>query len=156
MPKWTGGISNTLNYKNWDLSFFVHTSQGATSASYFHISHSGYYNIEARFNSLNNNYWTPDNPSNEWHQPSNNGPFAEPLVYKDVSFVKVGYMTLGYSVNQAVLDALKINRLRVYFTAQNPFTFTDYEGWDPENAARNSWGSAHMTRILMGGINVTF
>ncbi|MFD2036967.1 SusC/RagA family TonB-linked outer membrane protein [Belliella marina] len=156
LPKWTGGISNTFNYKNFDFSFFVHTLQGATSASYFHISHSGYYNVLARFNSLKTNYWTPDNPSNEWHQPSNDGPFAEPLVYRDVSFVKVGYITLGYNFGESVIKPLKVNSLRVYFTAQNPFTFTSYEGWDPETAARNSWGSASLSRILMGGINVKF
>ncbi|WP_230981472.1 SusC/RagA family TonB-linked outer membrane protein [Echinicola salinicaeni] len=156
MPDWTGGVSNTFNYKNWDFTFFVRTSQGATSPSYFHMSHAGWYNIEARFNSLKTNYWTPDNPSNDWSQPSNDGPFAEPLVYRDVSFVKVGYITLGYNFDNAVLDKLKIGSLRLYFTAQNPFTFTNYEGWDPENAARNSWGSAYMSRILMGGINVKF
>ena len=157
MPDWTGGIANTLNYRNWDFTFFVRTSQGAISPSYFHISHSGGFDATpARFNSLQTNYWTPDNPSNEWYQPSNNGPFAEPLTYHDVSFVKVGYITLGYKFDQRILDALKINSLRVYFTAQNPFTFTDYEGWDPENAARNSWGSAYMSRIFMGGINVKF
>ncbi|WP_246581466.1 SusC/RagA family TonB-linked outer membrane protein [Echinicola shivajiensis] len=157
MPDWTGGISNTFNYKQWDFTFFVRTSQGAVSPSYFHISHSGGFDsTPARFNSLKSNYWTPDNPSNEWYQPSNNGPFAEALTYHDVSFVKVGYITLGYNFDNAVLDALKIGSLRLYFTAQNPFTFTKYDGWDPENAARNSWGSAYMSRILMGGINVKF
>ncbi|AGA79716.1 SusC/RagA family TonB-linked outer membrane protein [Echinicola vietnamensis] len=157
MPKWSGGIANTFNYKNWDFTFFVRTNQGAVSASYFHISHSGGFDsTPARFNSLQTNYWTPDNPSNEWFQPSNNGPFSEPLTYHDVSFVKVGYITLGYNFKQPVLDALKIQNLRLYFTAQNPFTFTNYEGWDPENAARNSWGSAYMSRIFMGGINVKF
>ncbi|MCH7409455.1 TonB-dependent receptor [Belliella sp. DSM 111904] len=156
LPDWTGGISNTFNYKNFDFTFFVHTLQGAISTSYFHMSHAGYYNVLARFNSLKTNYWTPNNPSNEWHQPSNDGPFAEPLIYRDVSFVKVGYITLGYNFNEAINNALKVQSLRLYFTAQNPFTFSSFEGWDPETAARNSWGSANLSRILMGGINVKF
>ncbi|GAB2633085.1 TonB-dependent receptor [Belliella aquatica] len=157
LPKWTGGITNSFNYKNFDFSFFVHTLQGAISPSYFHISHSGGFDsTPARFNSLKTNYWTPDNPSNEWYQPSNNGPFAQPLVYHDVSFVKVGYITLGYNFGDAIIAPLKVNSLRVYLTAQNPFTFTSYEGWDPETAARNSWGSANLSRIIMGGINVKF
>lgn len=157
LPEWTGGIANTFNYKNFDFTFFVHTVQGAISPSYFHISHSGGVDATpARFNSLKTNYWTPDNPSNEWYQPSNNGPFAQPLVYHDVSFVRVGYMTLGYNFEQSLISPLKISSLRVYLTAQNPFTFTPYEGWDPETAARNSWGSASLSRIIMGGINVKF
>lgn len=157
MPDWTGGIGNTLAYKSFDFTFFVHTLQGAVSPSYFHISHSGGFDATpARFNSLKTNYWTPDNPSNEWYQPSNNGPYAEALTYHDVSFVKVGYITLGYTFNQNLLDALRVGSLRFYLTAQNPFTFTSYEGWDPENAARNSWGAAFMSRTLIGGLNVKF
>lgn len=155
MPKWTGGITNTLEYKNVDFSFFVFTNQGAIANSFFHISHSGGFdNTPGRFNALSSNFWTPTNPSNEWYQPSNNGPFGSVLNYQDVSFVKVGYITLGYTLNPAFTEKLKMKSARLYFTAQNPFIFTNYQGWDPETAARNSWGSAHLTRIWMGGINV--
>src|SRR5690606_31347613 len=70
MPDWTGGITNTFNYKNIDFSFFVYASQGVISSSYFHRSHSGGFDATpARFNSLKTNYWTPENPSNDWYQP---------------------------------------------------------------------------------------
>ncbi len=157
MPKWTGGITNTLNYKNIDFSFFVHTAQGATSFSYFHRSHAwDGHNAPARFNGLKTNYWTPENPSNEWYQPGNAGPWTESLLFKDVSYVKVGYITLGYSLPESATSFMNMKRLRVYATAQNPFVFTDYEGWDPENAARNSWGAGFMSRVLMAGLNVSF
>lgn len=157
MPKLTGGITNTLEYKNLDFSFFVYTSQGVRSNSYFHISHTGGFDATpGRFNSLKTNYWTPDNPSNEWYQPSNNGPYAGALQYPDVSFVKVGYITLGYSLNQSFLDKIKVKSARFYVTGQNPFTFTNYVGWDPETAVRNSYASAHMTRTWMGGVNIKF
>lgn len=157
MPDWTGGLTNTVNFKNFDFSFFVYTNQGATSSSYFHITHGwSAHEAPARFNGLKTNYWTPDNPSNDWYQPGNAGPWAETMIYRDVSFVKVGYITLGYSFSESVLDALKIQNLRLYVTAQNPFVFTNYEGWDPENAGRNSYGSAYMSRTLMAGLNVKF
>lgn len=157
MPKWTGGITNTLDYKNVDFSFFVYTSQGAFSNSYFHISHSGGFDATpARFNSMKTNYWTPENPSNEWYQPSNNGPYASALQYRDVSFVRVGYITLGYSLNPSFLEKIRIKSARLYLTGQNPFTFSKYDGFDPETAVRNSYASAHMTRTWMGGINIKF
>lgn len=157
LPTWTGGITNTFNYKNMDLSFFVHTSQGATTTSYFHISHSGGFDATpARFNALKSNFWSPTNPSNEWYQPSNNGPYAEALTYHDVSYVKVGYITVGYTFGESLLQKAKLRSLRVYLTAQNPFVFTDYTGWDPETAVRNSYGSAHMTRTFMAGLNINF
>jgi TonB-linked SusC/RagA family outer membrane protein len=157
MPKWTGGITNTFDYKNFDFSFFLYTSQGAVSNSYFHLSHSGGFDsTPARFNSQKRNFWTPENPSNEWYQPSNNGPYTQALQYQDVSYVKVGYITLGYSLNQAFLDKIRVKSARVYLTGQNPFTFSKYDGFDPETAVRNSYASAHMTRTWMGGINIKF
>ncbi len=157
LPVLSGGITNTLDYKEFDLSFFVYTSQGVMANSYFHTSHTGFFDATpGRFNSLKTNYWTPENPSNEWFQPSNQGPYAETLRYRDVSFVKVGYITLGYSLKPQWIDRLKLQSLRLYVTGQNPFTFTSYEGWDPESSARNSWGAAHLTRIWMGGLNVKF
>jgi len=157
VPKWTGGLTNTFNYKNLELTFFIYTSQGATSFTYFHRSHAwDQDNRPARFNGLKTNYWTPDNPSNEWYQPGNGGPYSEGRYYKDVSFTKISYITLGYNLPQQMLSRAGISRLRVYATVQNPFIFTDYERWNPENAARNSWGSAFMNRTYMLGLNVNF
>ncbi len=157
LPKWTGGITNTFKYKELDFSIFISTRQGVKEYSWFHRSH-GWDQDErpARFNGLKTNYWTPDNPSNEWWQPGNAGPWKRALFYRDVSFVKVGYMTLGYTFSSNITEKLGLGSFRVYFTAQNPFIFTDYEGWDPETASRNSWGSAFLARTLIGGINVTF
>lgn len=157
LPKWTGGITNTFKYKELDFSIFISTRQGVKEYSWFHRSH-GWDQDErpARFNGLKTNYWTPDNPSNEWWQPGNAGPWKRALFYRDVSFVKVGYMTLGYTFSSNLTEKLGLGSFRVYFTAQNPFIFTDYEGWDPETASRNSWGSAFLARTLIGGINVTF
>jgi len=73
-----------------------------------------------------------------------------------VSFVKVGYMTLGYNFEQNLLNKTGLKGVRLYLTVQNPFIFTNYKGWDPETAVRNSYGSAHLTRIWMGGININF
>ena len=156
-PDWTGGITNTFNYKGFDFTVFINTRQGGKEYSWFHRSH-GWDQDErpARFNGLDTDYWTPDNPINDWWQPGNAGPWKRALFYRDVSFVKVGYMTLGYNFPKQFTEKLKIGALRVYFTAQNPFIFTSYEGWDPETASRNSWGSAYLSRTLIGGLNVNF
>ncbi|KJD34727.1 TonB-dependent receptor [Tamlana nanhaiensis] len=157
-PKWTGGITNTLNYKNWDFSFFLNISQGNQIASNFHNSFSFPWDSDPTrtFNGYDVNYWTPTNPTNNWYQPGNGGIYQNVIKYKDVSFVKVGFMTLGYKVPSTVLEKLKIKSLRIYGTVQNPFIFTDYDGWDPENAGRNQWGAAFMSRTFMTGLNLSF
>ncbi|MAO35796.1 MAG: SusC/RagA family TonB-linked outer membrane protein [Zunongwangia sp.] len=158
LPKWTGGFTSTMNYKDFDFSFFVYTSQGVTISSNFHNARAFSYDGEpARlWNGYDTNYWTPDNPTNNWFQPGNGGPYQQAIKNMDVSFVKVGFMTLGYSLPTTTTEKLGIKRLRLYTTVQNPFTFTDYDGWDPENAGRNTYGAAFMSRTYMAGLNFSF
>ena len=158
LPKWTGGFTSTMNYKNFDFSFFVYTSQGVTISSNFHNSRAFSYDGEpARlWNGYDTDYWTPTNPTNNWFQPGNGGPYQQAIKNMDVSFVKVGFMTLGYSLPQETTQKLGIQKLRLYTTVQNPFTFSDYDGWDPENAGRNTYGASFMARTYMAGINFTF
>ncbi len=158
LPKWTGGFTSTMNYKDFDFSFFVYTSQGVTISSNFHNARAFSYDGEpARlWNGYDTNYWTPDNPTNNWFQPGNGGPYQQAIKNMDVSFVKVGFMTLGYSLPTITTEKLGIKRLRLYTTVQNPFTFTDYDGWDPENAGRNTYGAAFMSRTYMAGLNFSF
>ncbi|MDO3695635.1 TonB-dependent receptor [Wenyingzhuangia sp. chi5] len=156
-PKWTGGITNTFDYKDFDFSFFVNISQGNKMMSNFHNSMYAYDNEPSQaFNGYDTDYWTPTNPTNNWYQPGNGGTYQGAIKYKDISFVKVGYMTLGYSIPSKLLEKFKIGSLRFYTTVQNPFIFTDYDGWDPENAGRNQWGAAFMSRTYMAGLNLNF
>jgi TonB-linked SusC/RagA family outer membrane protein len=154
-PKWTAGITNTVNFKNFDFSFFVNISQGNMFKSNFHGW--GWSDTPTRtFNGFKVDYWTPERQSNDWHQPGNGGTYANAEYYKNVSFVKVGYITLGYKIPSALLDKLKISSLRIYGTVQNPFVFSKYDGWDPENAGRDQFGAAFMSRTFMTGLNLSF
>ena len=157
-PKWTGGITSTINYKNFDFTFLITTSQGNMIQSNFHSNTSFPWDGDPSrlFNAYDVDYWTPTNPTNDWYQPGNGGTYQNVVKYKDISFTKVGYVTLGYNVPSSLLKRLNVDGLRIYTTVQNPFIFTDYDGWDPESAGRNSWGAAFMSRTYMAGINLNF
>lgn len=157
-PKWTGGIANTVNFKNFDFTVFVFTSQGAKMLSNFHSNLSFPYDGQPSrlFNAYDVNYWTPENATNDWYQPGNGGSYQQAIKYKDVSYTKVGYITLGYSLPNSLIDRVGLANLRVYATVQNPMIFTKYDGWDPENAMRNSWGAAFMSRTYMTGLSLNF
>lgn len=157
-PSWTGGVSSTMDYKNFDFSFFIYTSQGNMVLSNFHNGFSFPWDTEPSrtFNGYKVNYWTPENPTNDWYQPGNGGQYQSAIKYRDISYTKVGYITLGYTLPSSLLDRLSIGDLRVYATVQNPFIFTKYDGWDPENAGRNHWGAAFMSRTYMAGLNLSF
>lgn len=157
-PKWTGGVTSTMNYKNFDFSFFIYTSQGNMIRSNFHNATSFPWDSEPSrtFNGYKVNYWTPENPTNDWYQPGNGGQFQHVMKVRDVSYTKVGYITLGYTLPSSLLDRLSISSLRIYTTVQNPFIFSKYDGWDPESAGRNDWGMAFMSRTYMAGLSLSF
>lgn len=154
-PKWTGGITNTITYKNADLAFTVTTRQGQYADSQFHRSYSMTDN--ENFNVLDLNYWTLQNTHATWMRPGVPSGPMEVLYYQKASYVKIGYINLGYNLPGRVIDKLNLSKLRIYASCQNPFVFTDYGGWDPEMASRDTQGPAYpMTRKFMLGLNVAF
>lgn len=50
-------------------------------------------------------------------------------------------MTLGYTLPKNLTKKFLVEKLRVYFTAQNPFVFTNYTGIDPEAAQVDDAGN---------------
>jgi TonB-linked SusC/RagA family outer membrane protein len=150
-PKWSGSITNNLKYKNWDFSVYVYTRQGEQLYSTFKSS---FMALEGNYNNVNVNYWTEDNPSNEYPEPGNKGNYFNSFRYSDISFVRVGNITLGYSIPKRTLSRWKINKLRIYGTVTNPFTFTSYPGYDPEWADQNTWGEATGYSTYLLGINL--
>jgi len=42
-------------------------------------------------------------------------------------------LSLGYNMQNSLLDKMKLSGLRVYITASNLFTITDYKSYSPEN-----------------------
>lgn len=157
VPSWTGSINNRINYKNFDLAFFIYTTQGVNIYSEAGgTSLGGMINLRRGYNlnSRNVDYWTPENPSNEFPQPRVRGhAYSTPMAYFDASFVRVRNITLGYSLPATLVDRMNISRMRTYAGVQNPFTFTDFPGLDPEGA-RNHDMPNYRTFLL--GLEVAF
>lgn len=152
-PKWIGSITNTFTYKNFDLSVYIYTQQGAQLQDNFM---SAYMTYEGNYKQVNVDYWTPENPSNKYPQPGNKGKFYDAMRYVDVSFVRVGSISLGYNLPKSLLDKIKVRNARVYVTTNNPFTFTSYKGFDPEWATQNTWGTATGYTTYLVGAKIDF
>jgi len=65
----------------------------------------------------------------------------------DGSYVRLKNIALGYNLPPAILSKMKLQRLRVYISAQNILTITNYEGYDPEVQYRSS-GATNGNRNL--------
>ena len=133
LPDWLGGITNNFFYKNWDLSFFIYTRQGVQFRSQMLSGTFGELG-SARYNRLDLNYWTKDNPTNDYFGVWQPNPYREAIQYKDASFWRVQYITLGYTLPSRLLERARIDNLRFYIKADNPLLFTKEKNvWmDPE------------------------
>lgn len=159
-PKWTGGFSTQLTYKAFDLSTSLFTRQGMQVNSPFHRE----FILSSRGRSqLDINYYMPENKvtqaraSNEFPQPSNTGPYWSAVGnYRDVSFVKVQNIVLGYTLPASLIDRVNLKSLRVYANVLNPFVWSDYDGFDPEYASQSLVNTGVSSVTYQLGVNLKF
>ena len=162
MPDWTFGLSLGADWKGFDLNLFF---QGTAGNDVFDFSQRG--DIQA----MNRPSWMLDrwigegtsnkiprmtavNPNRNWR--------SSDLYIKDGSYVRLKTIQLGYSLPTSLLEKASLQRLRLFVTAENLFTFTSYDGFDPEIAAGDYFnigvdkGIYPQSRTISVGANLTF
>jgi TonB-linked SusC/RagA family outer membrane protein len=163
-PKWTGGFSTQFTYKAFDLSASLFARQGMQVYSAFHSVFTRY--NDRGTNKIYNDYYMPANSvtparsSNTYPQPNNIGPYWDGVTgvgyYKDISFVKVQNIVLGYTFSPKMLQKIKLKSLRLYANVLNPFVWTKYDGFDPESASGIDASTAtDISNTTTGSINNT-
>lgn len=154
IPEWSGGMTNKFSYKGFDFSFFINTRQNFLIDSELYAID----NLAARFNIPTFvNYYTDENPSNDYPKPVNQGQNnidLSVLRYRDGSFVRVRNINFGYRLSDKALSKTPIKSIRFYINAINPFTFTKFQGWDPE--AGGSLSSYPSNKSFLFGVNASF
>lgn len=163
IPDFYGGITNTFNYKGWDLSFFFYFRQGQMIRSRFHDSNNGLF---GRYNNLDVDYWSIDNPTNDAPRPNENQESpknASSMSYFDGSYVKLRNLQLGYNFPSSLTKKLNISNLRLYLSGQNLWFLTDFETFDPEVSEEDDDGGNGVSsstvpsnKMFSIGLNVTF
>ena len=141
-PSYRFSINNILSYKNFTLSFLVNSVQGGSK--YYQADNSSVTNVDwVADNVLRTNqssvrpYWTPDNNVNNATGVYNN-PGVRSGIYQSRSFVRLQDVSLAYTVPSDYLKTLKMNSCQVYLSGKNPYTWTKWQGWDPESGISNS------------------
>lgn len=159
MPKWFGGLTSTINYANFDFSVTLYTRQGTFENSVFLEQAMNGDQTRARFGAFDRDYWTPTNPSTTWANTAieQDGDARTVAQFQNSSYTKISNLTLGYTLPKSMLGRVGIQNLRVYANAFNPFIFTKFIGWDPENPSGNSFlNQDFRTRTFMFGLTLTF
>ena len=161
IPTWSGGITNRFYFKGFDLSFFVYARIGQTILSGFHRDNN---QLAGRYEQIKVDYWTPNNPTNEFPQPNYKQEFPvynSAIIYFDGSFVKVRNINFGYTFSSKLTQKLRLQSLRLFTSIQQPFIFSNYRskynGVDPETADGTINNNVTLaTRVTTFGLNVKF
>ncbi|WP_025765114.1 SusC/RagA family TonB-linked outer membrane protein [Dyadobacter tibetensis] len=141
-PKWTGGITNTLGYQNFSLSFMWDVriggdvyngtentlvnsglstktlDRGQTKVFEGIIEKTGEANTKSVV--LDQNYYQTLYSKQGYDFVENGG------------WVRLRYVTLNYALPKALLGKTPISRLQIFATGRNLLLFTKYSGVDPE------------------------
>lgn len=130
-PDWMASLGIDVSWRRFDFSIFFNGVFGNDVLN------------TKRFDQPSNMpmRWTADNPTNSYPRlNANRQTKLSDWWVEDGSFVRIQTMTLGYSIPFSKKDAAR--KIRLYVSADNLYTFTGFEGYDPE---------VGMTGIYSGG-----
>lgn len=140
IPKGWGGIWNYVRYKQFSMTVFANYSYGYQIANKAYQDYL-YYSSKTATRTIKEglNYWTPDNTNTDVPRPNQFGRSLRALqsgtssfMVQKGDFIRIRNITLAYDLPSATLAKAKINSLRFYVQAVEPFLFTKYKGIDPE------------------------
>lgn len=146
-PDFIWGLNNDFTWKGFDLNIFFQASQGNDIFNYTLME----LDLMAGRNNATTaalDRWTPQNTDTDIPRAfGGRSRRASSRWIEDGSFIRLKNLALGYNLPQSVLDRLNFRKLRVFVSAQNILTFTNYEGYDPEVNYR-SGGNTNSNRNL--------
>ena len=162
-PRMVYGFGGNLNYKQWDFSFFF---QGSADV-YRVIGGSDYFIPGSGQGVLGNVYdnytdcWTEKNPSQDVFWPrlsestNTNNNRASTWWKKDMSFLRLKSIELGYSIPQSVTRKIHAKSIRFFVSGNNLFYLSKFKLWDPELDTVDGLKYPSM-RSLMVGFDLNF
>ena len=159
-PDFTYGFNVGFNYKNFDFSLVAYGAAGNQIVQ----SYRNHANSKANYTTAILNRWTGEGTSNRMPRVTDtniNWQFSD-LYLQDGDYLRISNITLGYDF--AKLIKLKaISQARLYVQVQNAFTFTKYDGMDPEiGYGTSDWvsgidlGYYPRPRTFLVGVNLKF
>lgn len=159
-PNVTYNLGLNFDYKGIDLGFLF---QGVAGSKAFNAYKYTTYNAALQGYNLDNrvvNAWTPQNTNTDIPRVSledNNANFSTNSSWylEDADYVRLKNLSLGYTFDSEKFSWIKSSSLRVYFSADNVFTLTNYSGIDPEIGSKGlDVGNYPLPRIYSAGISL--
>ncbi len=156
-PKWMLGLNLTAEWKGIDFGMLLQASLGAKR-----------YWQSTAYNTPTVRYGYQLNKEvcdGRWYEGRTDATYPRLLFYQnninqqasdfylqDLAYLKIRNIQLGYTLPQKWTRACQIDKVRIYGSLENFFTFTKFKGFDPEVS-----GMAYPTmRQAVIGLNVAF
>ena len=164
MPSWTYGLNFTFDWKGFDFSMML---QGVWGNKVFDATRRT--DIESiNLPTYMLGRWTGPGTSNKYPifrlgDSSNDGlnlRSSDLFLFKG-DYLRLKNLQVGYTLPQELTRKIRIERLRVFFAAENLLTFTKYPGLDPEISSGGTslgvdYGVYPQARTLTVGVNLGF
>lgn len=161
VPKFTFGVNLGFNWKNFDFNVLLNGSTGNKILQ----AYRNYTSYQNNWTTAVLKRWTGEGTSNSVprmsSKASGNYEFSD-LFLQDGDYLRISNITLGYDF-APLLKQEWLSQARLYVQVQNLYTFTGYDGMDPEVghgylswASGMDFGSYPRPRTFLVGVNVKF
>ncbi len=158
LPKLEYGLKIEMNYKNFDLTVFGSGIAGKTGFDPY-IFYNDFIRGRDNVGAGVFNAWTPQNTNTTVPALSlsdaNNETRSSDYFNVNASYFKLRNLSLGYTFPSSLTDKIRLEKLRIYFMADNLFWISakDFKGPDPE---RTDVNMIPVPTTLSFGVNVSF
>ena len=143
LPKHFGGMSQNLNFKNFDLS--IQTSWSYGNDVYNKTLKKGIQTSVPWRNkfAIVNDRWSPENPMGKFtaFSAGSSGDVnsaAYDSYIEDGSYFRIGNITLGFTLPKDLIKKIGVKNIRIYASMDNVHIWTKYSGWDPDVSVGNN------------------
>ncbi|MDR0429755.1 MAG: TonB-dependent receptor [Tannerellaceae bacterium] len=167
LPDFTAGLNLNLEYKGFDMKIYLYALVGTDimdASSVFYNSGKDVYNS---LTGLYDKAWRASNPTATHTRLSSrdeNGNYQKFSDYmlQNGSYLRLRNLQIGYTFGKDMIGKLGVNNLRLYIAAQNLFTITRYDGFEPETSSSSvttlgiDYGNYPNARSFLLGVNVSF
>lgn len=149
--KWFYGFNTSLSYKNFNLMVIAQAQTGGLRDNEL-IDPSKNGATSHRY--ILKNWWTPNNQSNTNPSLDYQNPLGIKFLEK-TNFLRLQDISLSYTLPQTLVQKAGMQNVRIYVSSKNPYLFTKWSGWDPENG---SSGATYYPQFktIVAGLNITF
>ncbi len=149
-PSWYGGLTNTFIYKGIELSILLEAVQGVKVVNSF------YGNFSGRGNQLAIDYWTTENPSDDYPRVGSSdwtGTRGDAVKTENASFVALRNVSLSYSLPSNIIGKTPLRGVSFFVRGNNLKYFTKMENaYSPETGR----GEYPIVRNWRFGTSITF